>query len=454
LENRQREGIPSIISIDGPSIIVTTLTKQIFEDADVFPSIIVARKPGDGPVPDTTRVCAIRREQLRIGDLKSQIELEGVPVERARLGSQPWMLEPKGVFALLAKIERVGTPLAEFAQVRPLSGIKTGFNDAYLIDTPTKQALVTADPGCASLIKRYLRGQDIKRWHADWDGLWMIAMKSSGDHAWPWADAGSDAEAVFERTYPSLHAHLKGFEDKLRKRQDQGRHWWELRTCAYWPVFDRPKLIYQDITWNPSFNFDTDGTLSNNTVYFLPTDDLWVLAALNSPAAWTYSWRKAQHGKDEALRFFNTFVEGFPIPKPTDGQRSSCENATRRLIEIAQTQQQTVKDILDWLRVEQEIDKPSLKLQAPIGLDSDTLIAEVKKLRGKKKPLSLAAVRSLRQEHTQTILPAQTLASETRGLEQKVSDLVNDAYGLTPEEVRLMWETAPVRMPILGPTTR
>jgi hypothetical protein len=32
-----------------------------------------------------------------------------------------------------------------------------------------------------------------------------------------------------------------------------------------------------------------------------------------------------------------------------------------------------------------------------------------------------------------------------------VSDLVNEAYGLTPEEVALMWETAPPRMPLAAP---
>ena len=68
-------------------------------------------------------------------------------------------------------------------------------------------------------------------------------------------------------------------------------------------------------------------------------------------------------------------------------------------------------------------------------LDSDALIAEVKKLRGKKKPLSLAALRSLREEHERTIVPAQALAREAIGLEQQVSDLVNAAYGLTPAEV-------------------
>ena len=82
---------------------------------------------------------------------------------------------------------------------------------------------------------------------------------------------------------------------------------------------------------------------------------------------------------------------------------------------------------------------------------SPSLIAEVKKLRGKKKPLSLAALRSLREEHERTILPAQILVREARGLEQQVSDLVNEAYGLTPEEVTLMWDTAPPRMPISPP---
>src|SRR4051812_28822728 len=94
------------------------------------------------------------------------------------------------------------------------------------------------------------------------------------------------------------------------------------------------------------------------------------------------------------------------------------------------------------------IDKPSRKLQSPIVLDSQAFVDEVKKLRGKKKPLSLAALRSLREEHARTIVPAQALAAEARALEIQVSDLVNDAYGLTPDEVRLMWETAPPRMPI------
>lgn len=421
--------------------------KQIFVDADVFPSIIVARKPTDTAPPSTARVCVIPREQLRVNDLASQIDSEGAMIDRDRLGAEPWLLEPTGVFAFLEKIQNASTPLTEFAGVKPLSGIKTGFNDAFLIDTQTKNALIASDPNASEIIKPYLRGQDIARWHADWAGLWMIALKSSGDFRWPWAEAGEAAEETFRLAFPSIHAHLKAFEDQLRKRQDQGKYWWELRTCAYWQTFDRPKIIYQDITWQPSFNLDTAGTLSNNTVYFLPTGDLWLLATLNSPAAWAFAWRKAQHGKDEALRFFNTFIEAFPVPTPSDDQRSACEKAVRRLVEIAKEQNELIRDLINWFRVEHEIDKPSLKLQAPLDLDADALIAEIKKLRGKKKPLSLAGLRSLQAEHARSIVPRQSLAREGVALERQVADLVNAAYGLTPDDVRLLWETAPPRTP-------
>ena len=78
-------------------------------------------------------------------------------------------------------------------------------------------------------------------------------------------------------------------------------------------------------------------------------------------------------------------------------------------------------------------------------------MAEVKKLRGKKNPLSVAALRSLRDEHTRTIEPARIQAAEALNLERQISDLVNAAYGLTPDEVALMWKTAPPRMPISKP---
>jgi hypothetical protein len=304
---------------------------------------------------------------------------------------------------LLTKLRRVAVPLAEFAEAKPLMGIKTGLNDAFLIDTGAKAALVAVDPKCAEIMRPYVRGQDITRWSPAWAGLWMICLKSSENHPWPWADSGDAAEQVFAQTFPSLHRHLCQFSEPLRKRQDQGRYWWELRSCAYWDAFLSPKIMYQDITWRSQFCLDDDGTMSNNTVYFLPNADAWTLAVLNSPIAWWFSWRTAVHGKDEALRYFTVFVEDFPIPTPNDQQRTAAENLTVELVAATKQLQGACRDVLDWLHVEHSIEKPSKKLQAPTEMDGDGFVAEVKKLRGKKNPLSAAALRSLRDEYVRTI---------------------------------------------------
>src|SRR5439155_15833121 len=138
---------------------------------------------------------------------------------RNRLGADAWTLEPPGVVGLLEKIRRAGVPLKDFAGSGPYREILTGFNEAFLLDTTTKERLVAADPKSADLFRPYLRGQDVNRWHAEWAGLWMLALKSSGNHPWPWAKAGKKAEAVFAATYPSIHAHLNYYRDALHKRQ-------------------------------------------------------------------------------------------------------------------------------------------------------------------------------------------------------------------------------------------
>jgi hypothetical protein len=92
------------------------------------------------------------------------------------------------------------------------------------------------------------------------------------------------------------------------------------------------------------------------------------------------------------------------------------------------------------------------QIQAASELDADTLVSEVERVRGRKQPLTAAGQKRLREEYTRTIVPARALAAEMYQLECALSDLVNQAYGLTPEEIDLMWKTAPPRMPISPPT--
>ena len=422
--------------------------KQFFKDIDVFPCFLVVRKPNDEPSPEATSVCVIPRESFRLDELQVLVPKRMIPVQRTRFSVDPWQLESQEVMQLLDKIRRVGVPLVDYGGVKPLYGLKTGFNKAFLIDTETKNRLVIDDRKSAEILKPYLRGQDIKRWSPEWAGLWMIVTPR-----------GIDIDS-----YPAIKRHLSEFREQLQptpddqiggdgnSRKSGTYQWYETQASVeYLHLFESPKLVYQDITWKSNFCLDTRGLFSNNTVYFLPTSNRWMLAVLNSPIGWWFAWREAQHGKDEALRYFNTFVERFAIPKPSNDQQETCEQAVNQLIELTEKQQETVGSILDWLKVEFDIAEPNTKLQNPIALDSDAFINEVKKVRGKPKDLTSPQLKTLRDEYARVIDPARMLADEARGLELRIHDLVNEAYGLTPDEVRLMWDTAPPRMPIARP---
>jgi Eco57I restriction-modification methylase/TaqI-like C-terminal specificity domain len=425
--------------------------KQFFPDADVFPCFLVARKPDDGPKPEEARVCVIPREMVKLDELTTQVGAFGIKVRRDRFGHDGWNLEPKAVGDLLSKMRDHGIPLVEYAKAKPLFGIKTGFNEAFLIDDETRNSYIKADPKSKEIIVPYLRGQDIKRWHPEWAGLWMILLKSSSNFDWPWAGNEENPQEVFQSTYPVLFNHLIAYKDNLIGRQDQGRNWWELRSCKYYDVLNSAKIIWQDLGYYSRFCLSEPAYVAEATCFALASSDLWLLAVLNSPVMWAYLWRHTIHGKDEVLRLKTLYMEHIPICHSTAESRIAVEHRVHQLLEIAKSREILCNDIADWLKVQFEISDPTMKLRDPVSLDGDAFIAEVQKARGKAKTLSAAGLKQLREEYATTIEPARTKAAEARALEVQVSDLVNAAYGLTPEEIRLMWDTAPPRMPIPRP---
>lgn len=425
--------------------------KQVFPDADVFPSLVRLRRPLPAAPPPEARIAVIPRDMVRLDDLGEQVRARAFTVPRARLSAAPWSLEPPAVEALMAKLRGRGKPLAEYLGSKPFRGVLTGLNEAFLVDTPTRYRLVAEDPRSAELLRPYLRGQDVRRWRAEWCGLWMIVLPSSDDREWPWSGLeGEAAELVFEGTFPSMHRHLSALRDRLVSRADQGRFWWELRRCTYYAAFEQPKVLYQDIAWQPSFALDRRGVYCNNAVYFLPSGDRWLLAVLNSPVVWWYAWRGAQHGKDEALRLFSPFMESVVVPVPQARVRETAEQLVDKLAGLHEREFEARLGLLDWLQVEHGVDNPSRRLGEPFALSSDELVAEVRRARGKRRPLSAAALRSLREEHARTVVPVAARLREAEVAERELAGLVCSAYGLTPEEVELIRQTAPPRMPPLG----
>jgi SAM-dependent methyltransferase len=416
--------------------------KEVFEEADVMPSILVLAKPLPESRPPVPHVSVIPRADVRLEDLGRQVEDEGFELPRERLGSAPWTLEPSGVDALMAKLRAVGTPLAEFAGVKPFRGVLTGLNEAFLIDTATRGRLVTEDPRSTEILRPYLRGQDVRRWRAEWEGLWMIFSRR-----------GIEIER-----YPAILQHLERFRERLEPKPTIGDwpgrkagnyKWYEIQdSIEYHELFDRPKIFYQEIQYHPAFCLDVSGLLANNKVFFIPVGDLFLLAVLNSPLLWWYNWRTLVHLKDEALSPSGYKMEKLPIAVPSDDLRRHVEERVGRVLAVADESLQTRGLLADWLAVEHEVAMPTRRWEELVSDAPDALVAEVRRARGKKKPLSAAALRSLRDEHARTIAPLVERLREAERMEAELSDLVCQAYGLTPAEIELVWRTAPPRMPV------
>lgn len=430
----------------------------IFEDAEVFPCILVLNKPQEQSVENAlerqVQVLNFPREELNHivrekQSLNSYILEQSHSLPHSRFSSAVWNLESSAVDDLLAKIRRVGIPLTEFAGVKPYRGVLTGLNEAFLIDTPTKNRLIRDDPRCAEIIKPCLRGQNIKRWSPEWAGLWMI-----------FARRGIDIEA-----YPAIKKHLLQFREQLEPkpkdwsggewsgRKPGSYFWYEIQDAVdYCEMFEQPKIITQDLATYSWFCFDTQGFYPVNTCYIWPTADLYMLGWLCSPTAWWICHRLLQHSINDTLRMFGEQSKNLPIAPPTDEIRAETEKAVTRLIEITRASHEAQQILLDWLRTEFEVEEPGKRLENCAELDAQAFVEEVRKRRPRTaKKLTPAALKTLREGYAEQIAPVQEGKAEAGVLERRVSELVNSAYGLTAEEVALLWATAPPRMPLPAP---
>jgi hypothetical protein len=140
-------------------------------------------------------------------------------------------------------------------------------------------------------------------------------------------------------------------------------------------------------------------------------------------------------------------VQDIPIARPSADQRAEVETLVGRLIELTGGRTDGVRAVLQWLQAEFGIGKPSNKLTALTDLTAEAFIVEIKKLRGRSQPLGINDVQRLHKAYAESVLPLHANAREALHLERRVSEVVNAAYGLTPDDVTLLWDTAPPRMP-------
>ena len=199
---------------------------------------------------------------------------------------ESWVILSPIEAAIKRKIEAVGTPLSEW-DIHIYRGVLTGCNEAFIISTARRDEILAAcrdeaeRERTAELIRPILRGRDIKRYGYEWAELWVIGTHNGVRGKFPRIDI---------EDYPAVKAHLDQYWDKIAVRDDQGATPYNLRNCAYWEDFDKPKVMWKIIGCNINFSFDFDGMLCNNAVNIMTGNEQQLLQFVGLMNSKLFDW--------------------------------------------------------------------------------------------------------------------------------------------------------------------
>jgi hypothetical protein len=328
----------------------------VFQGTIAYPLITIAAKnaPFFGAKRDNvrsdnvnTRFVSVPSLAAPYPDVLALVATSGVDLPNGLLGTDGnWQLETGDAAYRLAKMREHGIPLSKYVKGRIYYGVKTGLNEVkigsdgrmygknvpqgvrvirkegvFVIDGAKRAELIAEDPNSAEIIKPLAIGRDIRRWVVKENDRWLIVVK-----------IGTDINR-----YPAIKRHLGRYKDMLIPRADQGEYWWELRACAYYDLFEGPKIIYQEIADRPSIAMLPPSWYINNKAYMIPGEDLFLMAAMNSSPAETWLRQAGTAGIGGAVNMQTNMVGRLPIPAASTADRAKLSDVVQRILDCKAT---------------------------------------------------------------------------------------------------------------------
>ena len=244
---------------------------KVFDSATVDVNILTAvtRTPSG-----CTNACSINKDEFDITKLSDYVQT--LAVLSCFSSSESWSILSDIERSIKAKIEAVGTPLKDW-DIQINYGIKTGFNDAFIIDSAKRNEILDAcqteeeRQRTAEIIRPILRGRDIKRYGYSWSGLWLINTHNGTKEG---------LERIHIDDFPSVKEHLDKYWLSIEKRSDKGDTPYNLRNCAYLDLLSQPKIVWGEISDKTKFCLDREGKyVPEATTFMLSGERLTLLLA-------------------------------------------------------------------------------------------------------------------------------------------------------------------------------
>ncbi|EAI3771376.1 class I SAM-dependent DNA methyltransferase [Campylobacter coli] len=291
---------------------------KVFDSATVDTSILCFEKSKSKD--NKFKYLALSNEILKTCAYNIGLYKDFAEFSQNSLSKESFTFSDENTSALKAKIERIGTPLKEWQGLNIYRGILTGYNEAFIITTEKRNEILAnckdeaEKERTAKLIRKMLRGRDIKRYSYEWAGLWVINTHNGYKN-----QNGEKVEAINIKHYPSLKKHFDEFYPQLEKRADKGLTPYNLRNCAYLDEFEKEKIVYSEIVRKPQFYLDTKlNFYAEATSFILTGENLkYLIAFLNNDfVAFIFKTFYAGGNLGEnGFRYKKAFLERLPIPK-------------------------------------------------------------------------------------------------------------------------------------------
>ena len=395
---------------------------QIFSDATTYCCIFVTSKRER---LETVKALSVNQETWS-GDFDAEVE-KRFDCDAADFTEKEWIIIPRADNAVLKQMTSAGKPLKELA-ITINYGVKTGYNEAFYIDTPTKERLVAEDPKSAEIIRPLLRGRDISAYYGEWKGLWQIfthnGVKETG------------LPPVDVDNYPAVKKWLGRDYEKLQKRYDKGDTPYHLRNCVYIDDFDKPKIIYPNMTKYFPFSYDTEGHVCNDKAFIITANDesvslLYLLAVLNSSYAklWlTYNCPELM-GNTREIR--KVYFENFPVPAASPEETAALAalaeervHLTRELQSVRAKFHRSLLNHFDPFKITQALET----------FETLTFAGFLKELKKQKAKPKLSEEAEWEEFFNTSKTGLLRLAAETAKTDTQINTQVAALYGLTPEQ--------------------
>jgi len=274
---------------------------RVFEDASTMPALFFGRRGAGVSEPRYAQVTT-----LDFPDLVQEVERQAYEFEPDGLDGEDWQLVPREVAAIMEKMEERGRRLGELVDGQLMRGIVTGRNRAFFIDNDTRERLVDEDPRSEEVIKPLVIGNDIRRFRIERDEKWLLYMPHGVD---------------IDR-YPAVEEHLASYREELEGRATD-QEWYELQQPqeAYREFFDGPKVLYPVIAQKARFAFNPGPLYPNDKCFFIPRDDRFLVALLNSRLVYFYLAQVCSTFGNPAeggrLEFRAQYMERLPVRWPS-----------------------------------------------------------------------------------------------------------------------------------------